>query len=336
MSAPEIPWSIRAGLRLLPRSYREHRAAEIRATLADAGDAGRISVSAETIALFALSIRVRGRSLLAPPSRARARAAAIAAVVLPVLLLVPAARAIDLGLPVFEGPSGLFWRLSALVPAWIVAALAGLLTLLGAGRWAHRSSIAANVLFIGGLLVLVTTTDLDAAVREFGWLPLLGTSAALNRDPRRVRDGRRLLGSPGLAIVAVVTAGAAVAYVATGPLRPFSLSASMPGPLGFLFHNSRLLLGGLLLLICLVSLASRTARAAVPVVAALGMVYVGAALEANLWPNSDLRYTLIDLPVGHLLLQLVAAPMLVFAAARAMTALVDRAAGPTDTVPLTG
>lgn len=337
MTALKLPWSIRAAVRLLPRSYREHHAAEIRATFADADDAGQISAVGEAGSLVVLAVRVRGGSLIAPPSQARARVAALAAVVLPILLLIPAARAIDLGLPVVRSQSGLFWRWSALVPAWIVALLAGLLVLFGAGRWAHRSSIAVVVLFIGGLLAMVTTTDLDAAVREFGWLPLLATSAALSRDPQRVQAGRRLLGTTGLAVVTSLTVGAAVIYVAAGANWTWSASALLSAPMSALFYNSRLVLGGLLVLICLAGLVSRTARAAIPVVAAVGMVYVGAALEANLWPNSDLRYDLmIDLPVGHLLLQLVAAPILVFLAARALTALVDRTARAATPAPLPG
>ncbi|MEJ7650188.1 MAG: hypothetical protein WKF57_14330 [Nakamurella sp.] len=331
MITRELPWPIRAGMRLLPRAYREHQTAELQATLGDVADSRGLSAGAEALSLVAPSIRVRGTSLLAPPLAPRARAASLAAVVLPLLILIPAARAIDVGLPVVSGQSGPYWRYSALVPAWILAALAGLLVLIGAGRWAHRSAIAAVVLFIGGLLIMVTTTDLDAAVREFGWLPLLATSAALTRDPGRIRIGRRLLGTTGLAVTTVVTAGAAFAYLAAGPLW----AVSLPDPLDRLLFNCRLVLSGALLLGCLASLASRTARAAVPVVAALGMVYVGAALEANLWPNSEVRYDLmIDLPVGHLILQLVVIPLLVFAGARALTALVDRVNGPTGMTPL--
>lgn len=293
--------------------------------MADAADAGQISMGAEAGSLVALAIRVRCGPLIAPPSPARARAAALAAVVLPILLIIPAARTVDLGLPLVTSQSELSWRWSALVPAWIAAVLAGLLVLFGAVRWAHRSSIAAVVLFVGGLLVLVTTTNLDAAVRESGWLPLLATSAALNRHPQRVRAGRRLLGTTGLAVVAVLAACAAVIHVAAGPNWTYSTSALLPAPMGVVFYNSRLVLGGLLVLICLAGLVSRTARAAIPVVAAIGMVSVGAELEANLWPNSDVRYDLlIGLPVGHLLLQLVVAPIVVFLVARALTALVDR------------
>lgn len=153
----------------------------------------------------------------------------------------------------------------------------------------------------------------------------LATSAALTRDPGRIRAGHRLLGTTGLTVVTAVAVGAAALYVVAGPTWTHSTSALLPAPLSALFYNRRLVLGGILVLVCLLSLASRTARAAVPLVAALGMVYVGAALEANLWPNSGLRYALLDgLPIGHLILQLVAIPIVVFAAARTLTALVDR------------
>lgn len=323
MTARELPWSIRAALRLLPRAYRDHRTAELHATLGEVADSHGLDVGVEALSLVALSIRVRSASLLAPPSHHRARAASLAAVVLPVLLIVPAARAVDLGLPVIPLPSGLFWIWSALVPAWVVTAVAALLTLLGVVRWAHRFSILAVALFIAGLLALIASTNASTAVSQSVWLPFIATSAALNRDPQRVRSGRRALGTIGVTITGLIGLGAAVAYVAAGPGWWYLLPTAVQP----VFNQARWVIGGVLLVACLAGLASRAVRAAIPVTAALTTAYVGANSPWSFWADTTPPIGAVtwEYPLmGVWISDMVVAPIAVFLAARALTALVDR------------
>lgn len=221
------------------------------------------------------------------------------------------------------------------MPAWIATALAGPLTLFGAARWAHRFAILAVVLFIAGLLALVATTDASTAVHESCWLPLLATSAALTRNPQRVSAGRHALGTTGMAVTGVIGIGAAAAYVAAGP----GWWSLLPNALRPVFYTGRRVLGGVLLAACLVGLSSRTVRAAIPVTAALGMAYVGGTLPWVFWSDP---FELIGVATGEYSLmgswvvQLVAAPLVVFVAARTLTALIDRAGRSSGLAPLTG
>ncbi len=177
--------------RLFPASYRQEREDEmVGVLLAAAAPRQRHPSLGETAALLVLAGRSWSRLAVSPDSAANRRAADVLSVVLPLLLLFPVARTVwsALTLPwsflVANRPDQGAWAL------WGLAAVAVVVGPAWLPRW---PAIAGTVWFGVALSWGAATGRSDIVVNGFGYFLVQLTACCLLVDPRRVRQGRRLL-----------------------------------------------------------------------------------------------------------------------------------------------
>ncbi|GAA4286596.1 hypothetical protein [Georgenia daeguensis] len=166
-------------VRLFPPTYRTAKGEEIVTALMDGARPGQERPGlGEQWDILRAVVRRWARAGLLPPPQARADALAVLAVVMPFVLLYPAAKAVSLTVTrvAFTGALPAL-DVAPTWPAWVVWILGLVALLLGRRRVALVllvASAALMALTLGALLAHGSTLDV---LREFGWL--VGQAVAL-------------------------------------------------------------------------------------------------------------------------------------------------------------
>lgn len=314
------PSSYRWILAMLPADYRRARARELADTLADS-DRGRL---AESLALLGLLGRTWARRALSGNPHIAANAAATAAVLLPIMLLLPAFR--HLWLEIWEAPGPLqWWGVSMTsVPGWTAWFAATLLIATGLPRWARALGLAGT----GYQALLIVNLVLRGAgwgvVYESAWLLVQAIALALIWSPLRVDRGRRVVGPRHVWAVLVVLSLVVVTLHAALRL-PSSFAPSWVALtiVGMLVEYSPLLA----LIATGVLLLSRTGRALLPIAGAAVAAPVTAMTLVHDWQKATYPFAgtefavMLRQPTAATFAVVLMVPVVTFLALRVMAAL---------------
>lgn len=220
--APVLVRDYRRLVRLFPYSYRREHEAEMLGHLLDGARPDQSRPSwAERRDLVPAAVREWLLAPLGPTARERRAATGLLFVLLPAVLVVPAARSVayaswlagsDLGPPVLSSVP--------MLGAWVVWGAGAVALLAGLARTGRLLIAAAAVVGTVTLAVLVVTGDERTAYFEIGWVIGLAAHALVVLEHDRCRlsvlGRRHVVGTLGIMLAALGTYVAAVHGVRAG------------------------------------------------------------------------------------------------------------------------
>lgn len=312
----QLEQSYRRMLRLFPASYRRARGRELVDVLMERADPGQRRPSpAESVALLRFSVRTWAWRAISPTPAAARDAMGLLAVVLPMLLLFPAATAlyIDAGFGLGELPFG------ADIPAWLLWCVTALLCLVGRPSWARWSAALGVAAYLAAEVIEYADNNFLTVANALGWLAVQVIATIALASPTWVVRGRSQVRRWWTAAIGVTAAGVGLAVSSADHFR---LST---GPTGYFSWPSLGVAAVLALVAGGVALRSGAGRAVLPIVVGLAAFMVAAKyLAYGLAGDLGNNVTGQSGPRGHLgvweLAVLVAAPLVVFILTRAVTA----------------
>ncbi|MET3808807.1 hypothetical protein ABIB25_005837 [Nakamurella sp. UYEF19] len=310
--------SYRRLLWLFPPSYRRSRGRELLDVLMERADPGQRRPSpAESVALLRFSVRTWAWRALSPAPAAARDAMGLLAVVLPMLLLFPAATALYIdaqvgGFGMDELPFGVD------IPAWLLWCVTAVLCLFGRPSWARWSASLGVAAYLAAQVVEYSVNNFQTVANALGWLGVQVIAMIALTSPAWVVRGRCQVRRWWAAAIGVTAAGAGLAVSSVDYLQ---LST---GPTGYLSWPW-LVTALLALVAAVVALRSAAGRAVLPIVAGLaGFMATAKYLASGLAGDLGNNVTGQSGPRGHLdwsnLTLLVVTPLVVFIAARVVTA----------------
>lgn len=264
---------------------------------------------AETVALLRFGVRTWAWRAISPTPAAARDAMGLLAVVLPMLLLFPAATALYIDARVGRyGMSEL--PFGADIPAWLLWCLTALLCVFGRPSWARWSAALGVVAYLAATVIQYADNNFLVVGNALGWLGVQVIAAIALASPSWVAHGRGRVGRWWAAAIGVGAAGAGLA-VSTDQFRPSIVYFSW-------LSTSVVVLA---LVAGVVALFSASGRAVLPIVAGLAAFMVAAKYQADGLGNNNAGQSG---PRGQFgvaeVVVLVAVPLVMFILTRAITA----------------
>ena len=307
----------RAILRLLPRSYRAVRESELLDTLMESAPAGRRTPSTrEAIGLVGLGIRTWAGRWISPSPTVSRQTTSLLAVLLPLVLVFPAASALTFGVDFGE-----FWtpqdpNFTALLPSWTLWLVVAALTIVGRPTWPRWVAVLAISTYVGGALAQVADHNYGTGTRTAGWLGFQIVAVFCLVRPVNVRLGRSLLKrrrASGLLIAAGL-----IGVLYTG----IPLWADAPyDPQRRWWFLAVAAVGGLLLFAHLIT--RPTGRALLPVLGSAAALLCATQNGASKFGNYGSIVESWGVPTTNDVIVLAAVPVTTYIALRLLTALID-------------
>lgn len=208
--------SYRRLLWLFPPSYRRSRGRELLDVLMERADPGQRRPSpAESVALLRFSVRTWAWRALSPAPAAARDAMGLLAVVLPMLLLFPAATALYIdaqvgGFGMDELPFGVD------IPAWLLWCVTAVLCLFGRPSWARWSASLGVVAYLAAQVVEYSVNNFQTVANALGWLGVQVIAMIALTSPAWVVRGRCQVRRWWAAAIGVTAAGAGLAVSSVG------------------------------------------------------------------------------------------------------------------------
>ncbi len=174
---------------------------------------------AEAVALLRFSARTWGWRAVSPTPAAARDAMGLLAVLLPMLLLFPAATAlyIDIrvgGVGMSELPFG------ADIPAWLLWCLTALLCLFGPASWARWSAALGVLAYLAAAVIEFADNNFLVVANGLGWLGVQVIAAIALASPSRVAHERSQVGRWWAAAIGLATGGVGLAVATAVQFRP--------------------------------------------------------------------------------------------------------------------
>lgn len=323
---PHVRWeqAYRRLLWLFSPSYRRARRAGVGGRIDGTARSGATpAIAGGSVALLRFSARTWAWRA-APPTPAAARdAMGLLAVVLPMLLLFPAATALYIdarvgGFGMSELPFGVD------IPAWLLWCLTALLCVFGRASWARWSAALGVLAYVAAAVIEYADHNFLVVANALGWLAVQVIAAIALASPSWVAHGRSLVTRWWAAATGVVAAGAGLAVATAVQFRPSIVYFSWLSTVAVVIA----------VVVGVVALLSATGRAVLPIVAGLAAFMVAAKYLASGLGNNNAGESG---PWGHFgvseAVVLAAAPLVVFIVTRAITAGAN-SRFPTRRVPL--
>ncbi|MET3806658.1 hypothetical protein ABIB25_003678 [Nakamurella sp. UYEF19] len=307
----QLEQSYRRLLWLFPPSYRRARGRELIDVLMERADPGQRKPSpAESVALLRFSARTWACRAISPTPAAARDAMGLLAVVLPMVLLFPAATALYIDARVGRfGMSEL--PFGADIPAWLLWCVTALLCVFGRPSWARWSAATGVAAYLVAAVIQYADNNFSTVANALGWLGVQVVATVALASPAWVVHGRSQVRRWWAAAIGVAAAGGGLAVSSADQFR---LSIGDYSWVSLVAVLLALVAGG-------VALLSAAGRAALPIIAGLvafmvAAKYVAGGLGNNLAGQSG--------PRGHFgvseIVVLSAAPLVVSILARAITA----------------
>ena len=309
----KLEHSYRRLLWLLPPGYRRARGPEVVDVLMERADPGQLRPSrGEMAALLRFSARTWGRHAISPSLTASRNAMGVLAVLLPMMLLFPAAAALHIA-----GLTGAF-RMDSLpfgadIPAWLLWCVTAVLIVFAPASWPRYSAVLGAVAYLVATVVQYQDSNFLVVGNSIGLLAVQTAATLTLASPERLDRGRKLAPRWCLAALGAITATVGFLLSTIEYREPFI--------------NSPVLLpitAALAAALALVALFTATGRALLPIVAALAELILVAKYRAGGWGNNQSG---MSQPWGHItardVLVLIAAPVTIFVLVRVVTAFTD-------------
>ena len=295
---------------LLPPAYRRARGRELIDVLMEQADPGQRRPSrAESGALLRLSVRTWARRMISSTPGSARDAMGLLAVLLPMLLLFPAATALYIDAAV-GGFSMSRLPFGADIPAWLLWCPTALLSVVGRPSWARWPAAAAVVAYLAALVLQQADNNFQVVANALGWLGVQVIAAIALASPDRIAHGRSLVRRWWVGVIGVGAAGLGLA-VSIDQFRPSIVSLSWVAAGAAV----------LVVVLAVVALFSAAGRALLPIGAAMVAFILATKLLANRVGNN---MTGQSGPRSHIdisdVVLLAAAPLLGLIAIRAVTA----------------
>lgn len=265
---------------------------------------------AESVALLRFSVRTWAWRAISPSPAAARDAMGLLAVVLPMLLLFPAATALYIdarvgGFGMSELPFG------ADIPAWLLWCVTALLCVFGRPSWARWSAALGVVAYLVAAVIEYADNNFLTVGNALGWLSVQVIATIALASPSWVLRGRSQVRRWWAAAIGVAAAGGGLALSSADQFRPSIGYFSWLSPVAVL----------LALVVGVVALLSAAGRAVLPIIAALAAFMVAAKYLAGGLGNN---FAGQSGPRGHFgfseVVVLAAAPLVVFILTRAIAA----------------
>ena len=311
--------SYRRMLWLFPPSYRAARGHEVVDVLMERADPGQHRPSrGEVVALLRFGVRTWTWRTISPSRRAGQDGLGILAVLLPIMLLFPAAAALHVWADI-SALSGSF-RLDSLpfgvdVPAWLLWGVTAVLVVAGRSSWPRYSAILGVVAYAVAIIVQYEDDNFLVVGNSVGLLAVQVVAAVALSSPQWLDRGRQRIPVWCAAVLGAVTAVLGFLLSTTQYRPPFINSA-------VLFPVTAVLAAAF----GVAALFTAAGRALLPIVAALaGLILVAKyRAESHPWANGQPATTgaWSHISAGDVLV-LIAAPVAVFIIVRTITAAVN-------------
>lgn len=303
----QLEESYRRMLRWFPASYRRSRGRELVDVLMERADPGQRRPSpAECAALLRFSVRMWAWRAISPTPAAARDATGILAVLLPMMLLFPAAAELHVSaLP-----------LGADIPAWLLWCITAAMVVFGRSSWPRYTAVLGVAAYSVAIIVQYSNGNFLIVGNSLGLWAVQVVAAVALASPSRVDRGRQLIPAWRAGALGAAVAGLGV-LLSTGEYR-------LP------FIDSRVLLPvttALATALGVAALFTAAGRALLPTVAALaGLILATKYLAAaHPWANGQPAETgnWSHISMSDVLL-LIAAPVAVFLVVRVITAVANR------------